>query len=133
MFEYNSEAFTPEEVEKGSHLLLLNTLFQLDKNLETGYYDIHITSDGYCTIVEWCQVFPEISDAKFKFVGEQYQVMYEGCFPDNHTEMCLDEEDYNNRLKDWLKENPGWHRDEYGHWYNEKDVAELKDIYGLNN
>ena len=52
MARYNSEAFTPEEVEKGSHLKLLNCLFDLNKNLDNGHYDIHITSDGYCLIIE---------------------------------------------------------------------------------
>lgn len=50
--EYNSEAFTPEEVAKGLHQKLLNTLLEISKEQEDSHYDIHITSDGYCLIIE---------------------------------------------------------------------------------
>ena len=54
--------------------------------------------------------------------------MYCGEFPDNHTEMCWDEEDFNNRLKEWLKENPGWEKTEYGHWYNKKEEEAFRKM-----
>ena len=120
--EYNYQAFTPEEVEKGLHLDLLNYLLDHNKKNETQYYDIHITSDGYCMIIEWTDVAYDQKygpEAKFEFVPADGCVMIEGTFPDNHTEMCFDEEDYNERFQEWLKENPGWVKTPYGTWTNE--------------
>ena len=51
--KYNSMAFTPEEVKKGLHLKLLNTLLDLNAAREdASYNDIHIWSDSYCTIID---------------------------------------------------------------------------------
>ena len=33
--------------------------------------------------------------------------------------MCYDEEDYKERLDEFLKENPGWVKTHYGTWTNE--------------
>ena len=127
--KYNSMAFTPEEVKKGLHLKLLNTLLELNAEREdASYNDIHIWSDGYCTIIDWVDYNPEFGCGKFEFVDSDEYVMYEGQFPDNHIEMCWDEEDFNNRLKDWLKENPGWEKTEYGTWYNKKEQEAFRKM-----
>ena len=120
--EYNSQAFTPEEVEQGLLNDLLNYLLEHNKKNETQYYDIHITTDGYCSIVEWTDVSynNEYGDeGKFEYVPYNGQVMLEFTFPDNHTELCYNEEDYQERLDEFLKENPGWVKTHYGTWVNE--------------
>ena len=120
--EYNSMAFTPDEVKKGLHLKLLNTLLELTAAKDDGSYnDIHIWSDGYCTIIDWIDYDEEFGCGKFRFVNADECVMYEGIFPDNHSEMCWDEEDFKNRLDEWLKENPGWAQNEWGAWYNKAE------------
>lgn len=109
--EYNSQAFTPEEVKKGLHLDLLNYLLDHNKKNETQYYDIHITTDGYCTIIEWTDVSYNNEygeESRFEFVPYNGQVMLEYSFPDNHYEMFYSEEEYKERFQEWLKENPGW-------------------------
>jgi len=129
---YNSQAFTPEEVEKGLHLDLLNYLLDHNKKNETRYYDIHITTDGYCTIIEWTDVDYNQnydSEGKFDFVPYNGQIMLEYIFPDNHCEMCYDEEDFEERLKAFLKENPGWVKTSYGTWTNEIENEQYKKMF----
>ncbi len=131
MRDYNSQAFTPEEVEQGLHLDLLNYLLDHNKKNETQYYDIHITTDGYCTIIEWTDVDYDQkygSEGKFEYVPYNGQVMLEYDFPDNHREMCYDEEDYKERLDEFLKENPGWVKTQYGTWTNEIENEKFKKM-----
>jgi len=128
---YNYQAFTPEEVEQGLFNDLLNYLLDHNKKNDKQYYDIHITTDGYCSIIEWTDVSynSEYGDeGKFEFVDYDQVVMLEKEFPDNHTEMCWDEEDYKNRLDDWLKENPGWEKTEYGTWYNKAEQEAFRKM-----
>ena len=119
--EYNTQAFTPEEVEKGLLKDLLDYLIDYNKKCESGYYDIHICSDGYCTIVEWIDIDYkyEAEQGKFEFVPSNGQVMLEYSFPDNHYEQFYNEEEYQERFQEWLKENPGWVKTPYGTWTNE--------------
>lgn len=128
--EYNYQAFTPEEVKKGLHLDLLNYLLEHNKKNENQYYDIHITTDGYCTIIEWTDINyqHEGEEGKFKYVPSDGYVMIEKFFPDNHSEMCYDEEDYQERLDNFLKENPGWVKTPYGTWTNEIENEKFKKM-----
>ncbi len=120
MRDYNSQAFTPEEVEKGLLQDLLNYLLDYNQKCESGYYDIHICSDGYCTIVEWLDINFKFrgEEGAFKYVPADGYILREFHFPDNHYEMFETEEEYNEALKDWLKKNPGWEKTEYGTWTN---------------
>ena len=132
---YNYQSFTPEEVTEGLHLDLLNYLLDHNKKNETQYYDIHITSDSYCTIIEWADVNYDRDygpQGTFQYVPADGNVMIERMFPDNHIEMCYDEEDYRERLDNFLKENPGWVKDPFGVWTNEIENKKLaKELFGL--
>ena len=98
----------------------LNTLLNYNKVSKTHYNDIHLTTDGYCTIIEWETIpYNHEYGGSFKYVGEDEVIMLERRFPDNHTELCYDEEDYKERLDEFLKENPGWVKTHYGTWTNE--------------
>ena len=126
---YNYQAFTPEEVEQGLLNDLLNYLLDHNKKNDKQYYDIHITTDGYCSIVEWTDVrynneYGE--EGRFRFVDCDQVVMLERTFPDNHTELCYDEEDFNERLKAFLDENPGWVKTSYGTWTNEIENEQMR-------
>ena len=127
--DYNYQAFTPEEVEQGFHLDLLNYLLEHNRRNKNQYYDIHITTDGYCTIIEWNDVSynNEYGDeGKFEFVPYNGQVMLEYSFPDNHYEHFYSEEEYQERLQEWLKENPGWVKTHYGTWTNEIENERIR-------
>ena len=127
--DYNYQAFTPEEVKKGLLNDLLNYLLEYNKKNETHYYDIHITTDGYCSIVEWSDVGYDKEygeEGKFRFVDSDQVIMTEKTFPDNHRELCYDEEDYQERLKEFLEKNPGWEKTTYGTWTNRIENESLK-------
>lgn len=126
--EYNSQAFTPEEIKAGLLQDLLNYLLSYNQKCKSGYYDIHIWSDGYCTIVDWIDINFEFrgEEGEFEFVPSNGQVMLEYSFPDNHYEQFYNEEEYQERLQEWLKENPGWEKTEYGTWYNRIENEKIR-------
>ena len=126
--EYNSQSFTPEEVKQGLLNDLLNYLLDHNKKNKNQYYDIHITTDGYCTIIEWTDVYYKDvgPEGKFEYVPANGQVMLEYSFPDNHYEQFYSEEEYQERLQEWLKENPGWVKTHYGTWTNEIENAKIR-------
>ena len=127
--EYNYQAFIPEEVEKGLHLKLLNCLLELNKESQKHYNDIHITTDGFCTIIEWESVpYSHEYGGSFKYVSEDEVVMLERHFPDNHYEHFYSEEDYQEKLHEWLKENPGWVKTSYGTWTNELENEQFRKM-----
>ena len=126
--EYNYQAFTPEEVEQGLAQDLINYLLDHNKKAKEQYYDIHITSDGYCTIIEWTDVNYKFKDeeGKFDFVPSNGYIKLEYRFPDNHYEDFFSKEEYEERLREWLKENPGWVKGPYGTWTNEIENEKFK-------
>lgn len=103
--EYNSQAFTLEEVKQGLLNDLLNYLLDHNKKAKEQYYDIHIHSDGYCSIVDWKDINYKFEgeEGKFEFVPSNGCVMLEYSFPDNHYEQFYSEEDYEERLKEFLE------------------------------
>lgn len=121
MGKYNSQAFTPEQVDNGELQDLLNYLLAFNNKSKKSYMDIHITSDGYCIIVEWCEINWEFREecGKFEFIDSGEIVMQERYFPDNHCELCYGEDHYQQRLKEWLEEHPGWTKTVWGTWTNE--------------
>lgn len=118
---YNSQAFTPEEVKKGLHLDLINYLIDYNEKSDGYFNDIHITSDGYCTIIEWvCERHGEACTG-FEFVDHDEEVLKRVHYPDNSFGYASDEDEANDMLMLWLHENPGWEKNEYGHWYNKAE------------
>lgn len=126
MSDVNSAAFTPEEVKKGLHLDLIKYLLDYNSKSEKSYNDIHITTDGYCLIVEWTNLNYEYSSGcGFRYVDEEHELLKEVVFPDNHTEYLFDDEEQE-ALDDWLKENPGWFKNDYGRWVNKTEQEEME-------
>lgn len=123
----NSQAFTPEEVKKGLHLKLINTLLEINEGKENFYNQILLDTDGYCLIVYWVEVSYEYSDASFKFVDDDEVVAKELQFPDGHYELeykeCAEE-----RIKEWHKEHPEYVKNEYGIWTE----VETNNLYNNN-
>ena len=102
---YNYKAFTPEEVNNGFHLDLINYLLDYNKKSDDNYYDIHITTDSYCTIVEWADVSysEDFWDGRFQFVDEDECIMKEVRLSDGSITHIDKDED----VDTWLKENDG--------------------------
>ena len=126
----NSQAFTPEEVAKGLHLKFIGHLLEISNEMEKCYFDIHITSDGYCTIVEWVDVLYDERECedRFEFVKYNQVIMQELDFPDRHTEYCFPEE-ADERIAEWHREHPEWVKTSYGTWTNEKENEEFRKAW----
>ena len=123
----NRKAFVPEEVKKGLLKDLLDYLLNYNLKSKDYYNEIHITTDGYCTIVEWEDVpYDKGWGGTFQYIDESHVVMKEVMFPDNHSEYLFDEEEQE-AIDEWLKENPGWKQNEFGIWYNEVECQQLKE------
>lgn len=116
--QVSSIAFTPEDVEKNLHLNLINFLFDYNNKADDNFFDIHITTDGYCLIVEFVNLTRGFNDNSegFAYIDEDHEVLKIVRFPDDHYEYMADDE-AEEALKKWLVENPGWKKDEFGRWY----------------
>ena len=124
--EYNSQAFTPEEVKKGLHLDLIKYLLDYNQKAEGYFNDIHIDTDGYCVIVEWITESYKDACSSFEFVGCDEEVLKLVRFPDNSYGYASDEDEANDMFQLWLHENPGWEKGPYGGWINKnEDIKEI--------
>ena len=123
--DYNSQAFTPEEVKKGLHLDLIKYLLDYNQKADGYFNDIHIDTDGYCVIIEWVTESYKEACSSFEFVGCDEEVLKLVHFPDNSYGYASDEDEANDMLLLWLHENPGWEKNEYGRWYNKAANDEL--------
>lgn len=121
----NYQAFTPEEVKKGCFKKLLDALIELQKDMSI---DIHITSDGYCIIMEWISKCDE-DTASFRFVDSDQQIVTEVLMPDNSYEYLFE---YDNRTADdlineFVKKHPEYKQTQYGTWYDASYEEKLKE------
>lgn len=124
--EYNSQAFTPEQVENGELKDLIDYLLNFNKKSEKSFMDIHITSDSYCIIVEWSEVHYDFQHecGRFQFVDGDEEVYKEVILPDNSS-MFVPRGEAENVLSEWLAEHPTWKKDFWGRWYDESECAHL--------
>ena len=67
---FNSMAFTPEEVRKGLLDKFVRTLNDLNQEKENEFIEYHVTTDGFCTIVEFDSLFIKDEDDKFQYVND---------------------------------------------------------------
>ena len=126
----NSMYFSKEDIKNNLHTEFLNVLFKLSLNSDSGVIHIHTYTELDGLIVEWCQHNEEFDDRStniFRYINYDEVVMLEKIFPDNHYEYCFSEEEYKERLEDWLKEHPTYKQNQYGHWYDEREYDELKE------
>ena len=117
----SSLAFTPEEVEKNLHLDLINFLLTYNKKAENSFVDIHVTTDGYCVIVEFANITRGVNDNTegFVFMDEEHYLLKRVEFPDGHYEY-MDDDDEDDAISQWLAAHPGFERDEHGYWWYHK-------------
>lgn len=131
---YNEKSFTPEEVDAGMVTEFIDFLLKQDKKTAElrdknhKYTNINIVNDGYCTIVQYCEVFFEDKSSCFEFVNYDEHVAKVLDLPDNSTVLCWDEDDAKEMLDEWLKDNPGWKKNEWGHWYNEAENEAFRKL-----
>ncbi len=106
----------------------IQVLHENSENDSTHYNDIHTYIEEHAYIVEWVQIpHDHAYGGQFKFVDEDQDVMNYRSFPDDHAEWFLSEADYQDALEEWLKENPGWKQNQWGHWYNVEEQKAWED------
>ena len=114
----NSVAFAPEDVQKNLHIDLINYLLSFNQKSEDSFFDIHITSDGFCTIVEFANLTRGINDTSegFVYMDEDHYLLKRVNFPDGHYDY-FDDNEAEDVFNNWLADHPGWEKDEFGRWY----------------
>ena len=118
----NRQYFSKEQVKNKEHYKLLD--FLMNESVGKQYNDIRIYPEDDIFIVEWSQ---EDWNNEYGFNGEFIYVepgqvvMTEYQLPDNTHIFFEKEEEFEDYLKDWLKEHPGWKRDQYGLWHREEE------------
>lgn len=104
MSMYNSQTFTPEEVEKGLHIEFLQFLLYCNTRSDRGCYnEIHMWSDGYCTVVEWSQ--SEYCRNHFEFIDENHVVKVQVVYPDGTAALVDTDEEAAQCRYQWAQEH----------------------------
>ena len=128
MKEVNSMYF--EDLKEAMNFVEVLCKSSLSENSRL-YNDIHIYPEEYSFIVEWIQKpYDNSYGGRFKYIPEGGEIFVEYEFPDNHYGYYMNEEDYEDALMEWLNKNPGWERNQYGHWYNTIEEAQLREEFG---
>ena len=128
--EYNSMYFSNEEVKKGMHLSLLDTLYKISLASNDTILHIHTYTEEDAVIVEWCQHNPEFEDYDqntFSYIGCDEYIMFAGEMPDKHYEYFHSKDEYQEALNEWLKEHPNYKQNRFGHWYDENEYNNVQE------
>lgn len=108
--------FSKKDQEKGLHIKLLNTLLEFNSESSDYFLEILIKTEDFDEVrIEWIQNYYKSDyDTHYKPVSPDQYVMMDFEFPDGHYEYVESYEQGNELLQEWLKENPGWEKTEYG-------------------
>lgn len=125
----NLMIFSRKDQEKGLHLKLINTLIEFNRESDDHFVEILIKPED-CNFleVEWIENYYKTEEEysiHYKPVSTDQYVMMEYEFPDGHYEYVESYEQGNELLQEWLKENPGWEKTEYGRWVNKEENEKL--------
>lgn len=121
--------FSKKDQEKGLHLKFLNYLLEFNRESDDHFIEILIKpEDCNFLTIEWIENYYETEEeysTHYKPVSTDQYVMMEYEFPDGHYEYVESYEQGNELLQEWLKENPGWEKTEYGRWVNKEENEKL--------
>ena len=109
--------------------------------LTDGYFEILMTPAGYedTITIEFIQNYydrqrgRQDNEDHFRAVGPDDHIMFEYQFPDDHFEWVESVEEGEERITEWLKNNPGWIKTEYGRWINKEENEKLRKEFGLGD
>lgn len=119
----NSKVFLPEEVEKGLHLDLINYLIEYNKKSDKYYHEFMVTTDSYCTIVNWVdrRYDGEDYNGHFELLKDDQRIVREVYFPDNHYEL-LPEDEIEDFAEEFLENNEDLAKE----WYFDKNIKNFE-------
>ena len=118
----NQQYFSKEQIEKKEHYKLLDVLISESYGAGTYYNDIRIKpEDCGAFIIEWAQENWNDdygTNGKFVYIESDQEVVTEYRLPDDSYISFRNQDEYSEYLKEWLEENPGWEKTQYGTWTN---------------
>ena len=110
----NTLCFDMKEEYK-SFLDFIEFIINFNKQSRDQHIDLHIYNEVDIIVCEFAQLSDEFDDkCCFKYIDENHTVMYVGCFPDNSTEYFESKYEFEQALNSWLKQHPGYFKNEYG-------------------
>jgi hypothetical protein len=123
--EINSQYFSDAAVKSGDMAkfiqILMDQCYPEDCDFKL-YNDIHIRpEDCGAFVVEWSQEpWDQSYGGRFQYVGEDQAVRTEYEFPDEHYEYLSGDDEYEERLDEFLAEEKArgieWVKSEFGRW-----------------
>lgn len=119
---YNTQIFDKTDEEQVKQFYDFIKVLMIDNN--KGYNDLHIYQDDFYFIIEWVQNewCTEYGINNYWRLLEPEDTIYTKISLPDMTYQDIPKGTEEEFMRDWHKENPGWHKDEYGVWYNEKDL-----------
>jgi len=127
---YNRQEFRKDNEEQVKQFYdFLNILMISNDN---NYNDLHIYQDDFDYVIEWVQnnwTDEYGSNAYWKLLSCEDEIFTTIDLPDGSYQWIPKgtEDEF---LKEWLEENPGWTKTDYGTWINkEENDKMMKEIY----
>lgn len=124
--KFSSISFSREEIEKGLMQKFIDFVIEYNKEANDYHIDMHIWYDGCTTVIDYAQLNYDYDKGQaFEFVGEDYQIMKIVQLPDNTITYAYDDEEEKEIIEEFLKEHPHYKKNEYGRWYDEREIKDL--------
>lgn len=121
---YSEEkGFTSLDTDKGKKQLVDTILMLLEQRKE-----IRIGTDGECLILEANESDSEFTDASYQYINDDCEVMLRKEMPDNTYQYFFDDEEYQEILKEFLKEHSYYKQNDYGRWYDVREQEEFEKL-----
>lgn len=116
----NRMYFSSDEVKKGNHLKLIETLLSLDS--DRTYCDIHLYQEEDAIVVEWDNVYYSMSNesGRFVYLNPDEVVMKEVLLPDNTYQYIFPEEE-KELFSNFLQEHPEYEIGNFGRYTDTKE------------
>ena len=128
---YNRQYFDKKDEEQVKQFYDFLNFLMTSNNIK--YNDLHIYQDDSDYVIEWVQnnwIDSYGSNAYWRLLSCEDEIFTEIYLP-NRTYQWIPKGTEDEFLKEWLEENPGWIKTDYGTWYNDEVQKELeKDIVG---
>lgn len=128
MSDLNRVYFSKEQIESGEFTEFLTVLMKHCYGEGEMYSDIHIFPEDLGAFsIEWIQLpWDHEWGGGFKYVDDDETIYREYVLPDRSFIDLPVDSDFEEYLRDWLIDNPGWIKTSYGTWTNEVENEKLR-------
>lgn len=125
----NEMYFSEEQVKAGEMTEFLNILLKQCYGKSKYYNDIHIKpEDCGAFTIEWVNVpWDESYGGSFQYLDEDDRIFKEYILPDRSYVCFQFQKEYDEYFEQWMIDNPGWVKNEFGIWTNEIENKKLHE------